>query len=827
MSKFIVAALAAGAVLASGGAVIAQQSPQKAAAGEAAKDGQNLPPVVVQQKKPAGDAAVKPAAKKPVADDGPQPKQRKKVVSKPKPAPDAAPAPAPETSGSAAQAAGSPATALGTYNPALDLPGLKLPPGTTLTTAGPVQGYRALSAMSSTKTATPIEQIPQSIQVVPRSVIEDQRNLTVTEALQNVSNVQGPNTRSLGDVGLYPIKIRGFGAEQWLDGLSLPFNTGDRDAMANVERIEVLKGPSAILYGGGAGAPIGGAVNIVSKLPTDKASGELGVTFGSNSYARPYFDINQPLSANGTVLFRVTGEYTSADSFIDVLNSDRYSFNPTLTLTDKTNTTLTVQGRISSAKQQTYQGLPVVGTVAGNFRIDRDLFIGPSDIPRGYSDVHGITVTLDHRFDSVWSANVKARWSQSVSEQNTQILAEGGVPSIPPSTWMLANSQLHHEQDELTINPNLQARFSLGATRNTLLVGGDYSRVKDKGFLKADYLGNAGAVFFAGCGGFCPAVTTVDLQNPIFNTPYTAPGAQYVDLLGIPQVVNYGTYDSVYTTKGVYTQLQSTIFDRVHFLGGLRLGNVVIDYSNVDDFLGQTTSSTDKTKLLPRVGVVVDLLPGLSAFASYSEGLKGVPVAYVGTPKPEESEQSEAGLKININDQLAGTVAVYEIDRQNVPVFLGLGYGGLARQKSRGFEADAIWQPTRNWQMLASYGYTDAWFADSLQSVPEGNKFAGVPEHSGRFWVNYSFDQPLLRGWSVGAGVYAASSQFVDSANLYKTSAYYTVDAKIGYETEHYKAAFVVKNVTGNEYFVPYAFLGGQVAPSDDRTFYGTLAYKY
>jgi iron complex outermembrane receptor protein len=371
--------------------------------------------------------------------------------------------PAPSAPATQAASSGDPATALGTYNPALDVRGLELPPGTTITTAGPVDGYRALTAMSSTKTATPIEQILQSIQVVPKSLLEDQTSLTVTEAVQNVSNVQSVNTLNIANTDLAQSKIRGFKAEQWLDGIVVNYSTGDRDAFANVERVEVLKGPSAILYGGGSGAPVGGAINIVSKLPTNQAGGEFGVTFGSDSYARPYFDINQPLSPDGTLLFRITGEYTSADSFVDVPNQDRYSINPTLTLTNKTDTTLTIQGRASRYEQQAYPGLPAVGTVAGDFRIDRHLYIGPSDIPRSYTEVQGVTVALDHRLDDIWSFNIKGRWSQSEFDQKSQSTTTA-APDVGPTTWSLLNTDVFQKQEEFTINPNLQARFSAGPT---------------------------------------------------------------------------------------------------------------------------------------------------------------------------------------------------------------------------------------------------------------------------------------------------------------------------------------------------------------------------
>ncbi len=421
-----------------------------------------------------------------------------------------------------------PANALGTYNPALDLPGLKLPPGTTVTTAGPVDGYRALSAFSATKTATPIEQVPQSIQVVPKSVIADQNNVTVTEAIQNVSNVQGTNTLGIGTTGPNGLtNIRGFAAQQYLDGINVMYNAGDRDSLVNVERVEVLKGPNAILYGGGAGSPLGGAINVVSKLPTDKASAEAGLTFGTNNYVQPYFDINQPLSADKTVLFRFTGAYTGTDSFVDVVHQNRYSLNPTLTLTNKEDTTLTIQGRVSRFEQQAYQGLPAVGTVAGSFRLNRDLYIGPSNIPKSYSEVKSVTATFDHRFDSIWSFNVKTRWADQSFDQKSQT-TQTAAPDVGPTTWSLLNIDLAQKQQEFTINPNFEARFRLGPTNNVWLTGADYSRVKDRGHMNVDF-----------------GVPPVDLvNNPVFPTPYTDPTP------ASPTFFPFFDFNSVYVTKG-------------------------------------------------------------------------------------------------------------------------------------------------------------------------------------------------------------------------------------------------------------------------------------
>ncbi len=587
--------------------------------------------------------------------------------------------------------------------------------------------------------------------------------------------------------------------------MTVYYNAGNRDALANVERIEVLKGPAAILYGGGAGASVGGAINIVSKLPTDVAGGEFGFTFGSFSFLQPTFDINQPLSTDGTVLFRMTGEYTATDSFIDFIDTERYALNPTLTLTNKTDTTLTVQGRFNRWEQPEYQGLPATGTVFGAPFIDRELFIGPSNVPDSYSEVQGVTVTLDHKFSESVDASVKARYSQQEFAELAQtIVGADSFVAIPPTFWGLSNIFLYQEQEEFSVNPNLRVRFNTGATENTLLFGGDYARLTDEGILTTD--------FFLGGAGL------VDLSNPGFPTPYVQPSDSLFTTIQKP--------DNLYVTQGLYTQLQSSIYDTVHILAGVRLANIKIDYF---DPAGGADFHTDKTKVLPRIGAVVDLVRGASIYASYSEGLKANPYTFfVGRPEPEESEQSEVGLKFNTGTGLTGTLALFDIERSKVPVPVGGFFSApIGEQRSRGFEADVLWQPNANWQILANYAYVDAELTEPIPGAAAGNNLIGVPAHSGRVWINYAFDPDVLKGWSVGAGVYAASAAAVDLGNLYEADSYFTVDAKIAYENEAFTAALNVKNLTGEEYFVPYSYFGGRVAPGEDRAVYGTVKYRY
>ena len=762
-----------------------------------------LPPVPIE---PPAQALSKPAPTVQQKQASPQPKPASapKQAAAAKPKPD----PVPQVVEAPAAPPASPATALGTYNPALDLRGVTLPPGAVLTTAGPVQGYRALSATSSTKTATPIEQIPQSIQVIPKSLIDDQKAMSVTEVVQNVSNVQGLNPLGIGATYTsQSFVLRGFFADKWLDGMTVPYDAGYRDALSNIERIEVLKGPNAILYGGGYGAPVGGAVNVVSKLPTDVASAEVGVTVGSFNYFRTYFDVNQPITSNGTVLFRMTGEYTGTDSFIDVLNQKNYALHPTWTITNKTDTTLTVQLETSKMTGPAYPGLPAVGTITGDFRLSPSLYAGDPHIPNSYTKRDGITVSFDHSFDPIWSFSVKARYSKSFLDQNSQS-APSASPDVGPTTWSMLNVQLDQGQQEFSINPNLRAKFSVGDTKNTLLFGVDYSRVTDAGFMNTDY-----------------NVVPVDLTNPIFVTPYTAPNPSS------PTFFSYYNFTGAYTTAGAYTQLQSTIADKVHLLGGLRLANLSVNYfENVPFGLGGLAPPEDftlnATKVLPRAGIVVDITHGLSAFASYSEGMSWTSFTQAKSIAPEQSTSREAGFKFKLNEQLTGTVSAFNISRTNVPYVVGLGDTQTGAQQSHGYEADMIWQPTSQWKILGAYGYTSATFTNSGLGVTAGNLLPMVPASSGRLWAYYAFDEKL-KGLSVGAGVYASTGQYVDSANMYKTPGYFTIDSKIGYEINHWTMSLDVKNLTGEKYYSPNPWFGGQVAPGAPREFFGTVAYKF
>ncbi|WP_296072271.1 TonB-dependent siderophore receptor [uncultured Agrobacterium sp.] len=671
------------------------------------------------------------------------------------------------------------------------------------TTAGDVDGYRALTATSSTLTDTPLREVPQSIQVLPRSVIDDQGITSIGEALKNVSGAVG---QSALQTPVYNSNyIRGFPAEIYIDGMTTYLQSGDPNSFADVERIEVLKGPSAILYGGGVGAPLGGVINVVSKLPTAERFAEIGGTIGSEGYYAPYFDINQPLTSEGTVLFRGTGTYVKSGSEVDVIDTDRYSFNPTLTLTNNEDTTLTLQGRVSRWEQQEYQGLPAVGTVTGPFRLNRDLFIGNPDVPDSFSETKSITATLDHEFDDTWSSSTKLRYGTSSYNQLSQIIVSN-APDAGGSSWNLYNQAVEEDREEFAISSHVLGEFSSGMFDNKVLFGADFSRMSERAIMYMDMM---------------PAAV-IDLMTPRGWPDYERPTG-----------VAMSNGDNVYQTYGAFAQLQSTYADRLHLLAGLRLSRLEIDQQSIT--YGRT-DTTEKTKLLPRVGAVFDVTDQISVFADYNEGMKGNPFYfYSGAAVPETSKQYEAGIKFDFENGVSGSAAVFQIERSNVPVTdpsdpMMLTSLAIGEQRSRGFDAEVTWQPDEHWKIMANYAYVDAKLTEDIPGgAPAGNMINAIPRHSGGLWVDYSFgDDGALKGWSAGAGIHAASGAPLALDNVYKTEGYVTADAALRYKNENgFAANLVVKNLTDEEYFMPYAYLVGGVAAAPGRSVFLTVSQRF
>jgi len=669
------------------------------------------------------------------------------------------------------------------------------------TTAGPVRGYQALTSVSATKTDLPIQNTPQSVVVLPRKVIDDQGARSISEAITNVSGVVPLNPVTYGQ--LNP-KIRGFAAERVVDGLPNYFDPGARDLTINLERIEVIKGPQGVLFSGGTNATAG-IINIVSKRPTATRFSEFGITAGSFRTFSPFFDINQPLTKDGTLLFRITGQYEAAQSWIDVLDRRSFTLNPTLTITNKEGTTLTLQGHYSRRAQQDYSGLPTIGTIDRSaFSIRRDLFPGSRDVPKATSDIAALTATLDHRFNDTWSSTTIARFAQSSFDEPSQ-----GLTSNRPSggsSFDVYNLKIDERLQEASINSTLKGKFITGPAKHTLLFALDYNRVNENGQMFGDFVG-----------------TSTDYL--------TGPFPAFVEPTG-----TYINGRNRYSVMGAGAQLQSSLYERLHLVAGGRLARISVQDNDLAGYReasggGPNLAKTDTTKFLPRIGLAFDVTKAITLFAGYSEGMRPVPFLLSrDAMKPEQSQQLEAGVKLNTDFGFAATFAAFEVKRRNVPVtdpantFLNIQ---SSERRSRGFEADATYQPGANWSFLGSYAYTETEVLKDTSAANIGQSLPGVPKHSGRVWAHYAFTTGAAKGLSLGAGVYAASGQTIELGQAWKTGCYATLNASIAYEYDGWKVSVAGKNLANTRYFTRYEYFAGRVVPGEARGVYATLSKTF
>ncbi|HTU09749.1 MAG TPA: TonB-dependent receptor [Allosphingosinicella sp.] len=652
---------------------------------------------------------------------------------------------------------------------------------------GRPDSYAAPDAATATRTATPVEEVPQSIQTVTRAIIEEQDLRTLPDALVNVSGVVPTSTEQ---TVLQPTLIRGFGVNYYFDGMpsyQLPAGVADPATLVNVERIEVAKGPTATLYGGGSGAPLSGIINLVSRMPGDRFGFSGEARYGSFDTFGAEAGLNIPIAPG--VGFRIDGSIQSADSFIDFLTSDRYALFPTLAVGLGSDTQFVVRGRYSRIEQTEYAGVPIELLEPARL-IDRDVFAGARNAPRTTIESKAVTATLTHRFSSRLEAMVSLnRTITGFDEYSTFPYGQiGGTVYNFGSAFLPSNSHKSYGTAQLT------ARLGEGGFRHTLLVGVDYDRT--------NYFG---AMYFD------PVWGLVDYAAPLPAQSFTVPPF-------------YFDQRDRLRTFAVFAQDQMRIGERLDVTVGLRWTRLRVHSATV----GVTTDDVDH-RVTPRVGATFRLVPGLSLFAGYSEGFQGVVAGgfYSIAPVPETSQSWEAGFKFTAPIRgLTGTAALYRLTRQNVLTAdsaIPFAYIQAGEQRAQGVELDLIYEPNPAFSLLFNYAYTDAEISKD-NVLPVGDQLRAVPRHSGRLAARYRFRDGPLHGLGLGAGISAVSRRELTMPNTISIGGRALVDAQASYDLGPVTLAVSATNLFGARSYEPYQYFGGAyVIPTQPRAFTLTL----
>ncbi len=638
----------------------------------------------------------------------------------------------------------------------------------------------------------PLERIPQSIQILTPALLAEQELNTLSSALLNVSGVV-PSQPS--EIVLANPVVRGFEAELFVDGLLGYGDTAVADpaSLIGVERIEVAKGPTSVLFGGGTGAPVGGLINIVTKTPEADAFATVALRAGSFATLAPRVDLNVPLGERAG--FRLPAEYHRSEDYVDEVEIERWSLNPSLGVSISDATDVLLRVGYNRIDQLEYVGLPAaVADVEG---VDAFQFTSAADAPDTVIENVTVHATLNHRFSDSLSGTFQLRRFENSFDEFSSSPFLAFFPLDGTAAPQIRGS-LPVDTTEWTADASLTAVFDALGAEHTLLAGLTWD--------DTNYVGATGFDLFT-------------LLGP-YDYVSESPQLSFGDL---PPLTTF--LESDYRTLALYLQ------DHIRFGGrtSLMIGGRASRYELVERQGGQGTDETFN-RFDPRAGIVVEMTPGLSAFAGWSTGSRlslFFASADGSPPELETSESIEAGLKFHRNDiGLSGTVAGFRILRENVPTpdpssFVTSIQTG--EQEAVGAEVDLVWEPVSALSVLVTAAYTDSQVTRDTV-IPEGAGIPRVPDYSGRVAVRYRFGGGL-DGLGVGAGVSWASSAELTLPNSLESDAYSVVDLQASYSFGRYRLGLSVENLTDDDYFRPYQYFAQAVVrPGMPRAAFLTLS---
>jgi iron complex outermembrane receptor protein len=664
------------------------------------------------------------------------------------------------------------------------------------TATGPINGYAATRSATGIKTDTPLKEIPQSVSVVGAEQIRDQNAQSVQDALRYVPGVvadaYGLDSRSDGSF------IRGTDPGEFLDGLRRTFNYYSYNYRIDpyfMERIEVLRGPASVLYGQ---SPVGGIINSVSKRPQDEQGGEIGVEYGTFDFKQVKFDTTGLVTSDGKWSYRLIGVARDSDTQVDHVDDDRYALAPSITYRPDNTTTITLLGHFQKDQTgSTSQFFPIVGTLEPNIngrKIPRENFAG--ELGDHYdTDVASGTLIAEHRFNSMLKVSHVSRYADIHNDYLSTYAdfytgyTDANQETVNRYRWKAITDTQVFNQDT-----NLEAKFSTGILAHKVLVGVDYS----------NFSASQGTAFATDSSDF-------NVYEPEYGNAI---------LTGCLELCVFG--DEKVTQTGLYVQDQMRLGNWIAVLG------VRKDWiENESQTVGQAAVVKNDDAVSYRAGLMYEFASGFTPYFSYGESF--LPVAG-GPPSdpydPQEGRMYELGFKYQpIGAQWMINGAIYDIAENNRVVYHDVGFYGqqIGAVAIKGFEIELTGQVTENLKVVGGYSYTQAEYDDG--SSAHGNQIESIPEHLASMWGVWEFDQPYLRGWSVGAGVRYIGESW-DSSNTIKVPDVTLFDAMIAYEEEDWRWSINAKNLEDKEY-ISTCLNRGDCWYGTARTITTGLTYKF
>ncbi|UOA09646.1 TonB-dependent receptor [Methylobacter sp. S3L5C] len=598
--------------------------------------------------------------------------------------------------------------------------------------------YAVPNSSFATKTDTLIMETPLNIQVLPKAVLDDQQATRIDQAVKLVSGVTtGQGAGGLSD----QITIRGFFNNNYFrNGMRIDTNGGSDGtrAMANVQSLEVLKGPAAMLYGR---VEPGGMVNVVTKKPLETAYYSVQQQAGSYDFYRTSIDATGPLTNNKDLLYRMNVSYENSGSFREFVDSEKVFVAPVLqwNISPQTQAILEMEYRHENNSYDPGAGALIIDGKRAN-----GTWINPrlAKIPRERNliepdnknplDNEFIGFSVNHQFNDDWT--LSEQLGINLLDRTRTAMNSGALNADKRTLNRQLLTSDFYTNDSYFTTTNLTGHFDTWGLKHTLLVGGDY------------YLQDENSV------GYSSTVpSTIDIYNPVYT------GLPAVN----PTTRASQSFHSTTDLYGIYLQDQIKLPYNVHVMGGFRY-QYVEQYNVLTKHIGQKADA-----VTPQVGLLWQPIKWLSLYGNYVENFgatngQGQNGTFL---PPQTAQQWEGGFKTSFfDDRLSTTIAYFNLTKQNIPTIDPANQTfsiATGEAQSRGVEVDVRGEILPGWNAIATYAYTETEVLkeNNPNSIPVGSPLRGIPKNTSALWTTYDFQQDYLRGFKVGAGVDLYSSR--------------------------------------------------------------------
>jgi TonB-dependent siderophore receptor len=638
------------------------------------------------------------------------------------------------------------------------------------------------------KLPVPLLSTPASVGVVPRYVFESQESQVLGDAIKNVSGVNVSTGFGVFDYFV----IRGFDSLETAlvltDGAFEPESTFYQ--LYNVERVEVLKGPAAFLYGPN---PLSGTVNLVRKQPSFSNFSDVTFSYGSFQSYQAALDFNLARS-DGRAAFRTNALLRGSEFYRDDKDNRLFAVNPSLTVVLNSETALTANFEYVSSDYQPDSGLPLVNNQLPDVPRTRSY-----QSPMDFSDqqIYRLRLDLESEIRPYFTLRNKFYFTD-LSWLTDGTLLAGAFPSPSGSIDVFRSITLLDDRRRVVGN-QLEALLSCstGPIRHRFLAGFEASRFTDEFTLDV------------------AALPTIDLYDPVetaaeplFMIPGQSQAADARTFLFAPYVVD-----------------QLTFSEKVQLFVGGRFD--ALDYQDAI-----TATSRDGNHFSPMLGAVFSPWPDLSFYANLGQAFSPPSSRVVGERKPEESRQVEIGTKLEWgNGRCHFNVALYRLERENIAIPDETGFTQqTGNQLSRGVEVELVTEILTDWLTLASYAFNVSELTAFAETVftganppfvvldRSGNTAPFAPKHIVNVWTK----RELPNGLGLGGGFRYVSGQYIAPDNAYPIQGYLTLDATVSYRVKNWKWSLNFKNLTNREYETR-GFGNSAVIPADPFTVYARV----